>query len=1327
MRDITIYAQNGDVRFVAPITDSCERVHNLQTENHVSLVFNYDSKTVFLAGDYVVYRGERFSLIEPYYPERKATNHYYYDVKFKAVEEHFIRPIFFRYVSVGAQTWKEPEFYLNANLQTIAEIIIDSLNRANFGVTFTLPFNNTYADTELKALSFSGVNIADAISYIAEQFETEWWIEGGNILHFDKCEYGDFINLSDEYEEVGEVWKSRGVKDVQVSGNSENIPQRVYAYGSERNITRQTTSVGNMNVSYAKRLHLNESLYPNFCIEVPNVTSGIEEVKFFDDIYPRRVGTLGSVRVAGTAEFPIYYVHDNVIPSMFNPRELLIDGCTMMMRFVSGYLNGRDFEVNWHAETDEWEIINQTEDEVQIPMGAFIPRVDDEYVLLNMRMPQVYISLAQQELAEAALKYVEKLSQSVPETTCDSEPTFFREHNVSLNVGSKVQLTCSHFREGILQSRVIQYSHPLNDIYNVSFTLSSGRVTGRLAAIENAISESVSAIDGVQQVTRSISRQSWHNAKEMSEMLDSLVKEMVLVGVEENQFVLTCGISLNNLINTFSFTKGKLVHTVYDGEWVIPVTDVDLANYDDDTPYYVYAKCSKSSVDDALIVLSANKVECEAVAGYYHFLLGILSSKFEEKRVFNETSGLTQIAGGTITTQVIQDANRNLIIDFSSVPPRIIARNGAKISGNIEFNTETGEIVDYNALLARIGLIADETVDNLEIGGRNLLKMKQLNAKNIVGNSTIDNDNSTEIVLHCNHSSWSILPISNSVALLGKNQDFVVSFEYRNADANFGFEGTATSGTAERIFTNDQVASYIQVANAGWKRFSKSFNSGNCDDFGGLNFRGTADVRHIKIEIGTKFTDWTPAPEDIQSDLDILTSMKVGGENLFPIDRVDSFSGLILENCIFSQTVADTRDSVQFFVQIWNDSNLLFNQVKLNCVAGVNYMKFTINESLECTRFRFGINGSVYNNDASFGLNSFGAGGYVFQFRLIGTTQGSVSFTDVQLQKGNMPTSYQAYVKHLTDALNCSTDIAGGLVMTTLLMLRNTLKQVISGMSGLDTDNVAMWSGGDYAKACAAALGNDFMPILLTKAGYGSNVGILSVEEDCIIVEKDGRKVYITTKSIDDSNIVGNPQHLIYNGNISKTLPAGIYTIVLDGFSVTSYVSAYLKKGYTMKNTGGETIVFPAGNVVMTTYVELVFGGETINLATIHNNIVNNDESTAHNQSQSTTQQIQGTSYDRVFSSDTIVRLVIRHSVTPYNCDNTDYGANISSGTYKLTINEERRLTLIGKDGIAVTVGSTNKFTLKEVGNSLMMNFTGKIGERTGNLTVDSNGFVKFS
>lgn len=110
-----------------------------------------------------------------------------------------------------------------------------------------------------------------------------------------------------------------------------------------------------------------------------------------------------------------------------------------------------------------------------------------------------------------------------------------------------------------------------------------------------------------------------------------------------------------------------------------------------------------------------------------------------------------------------------------------------------------------------------------------------------------------------------------------------------------------------------------------------------------------------------------------------------------------------------------------------------------------------------------------------------------------------VYIKDAMLQLGTKQTAYQDYVKHLTDALHGSTEIAGGLLMTNVLMLKDEKGNVQAGMSGLTGDaqtqeNVLMWGGGTYQQALDQLNGLlNILPVLITKTGIGSKIGCFEV------------------------------------------------------------------------------------------------------------------------------------------------------------------------------------------------------------------------------------------
>ena len=89
----------------------------------------------------------------------------------------------------------------------------------------------------------------------------------------------------------------------------------------------------------------------------------------------------------------------------------------------------------------------------------------------------------------------------------------------------------------------------------------------------------------------------------------------------------------------------------------------------------------------------------------------------------------------------------------------------------------------------------------------------------------------------------------------------------------------------------------------------------------------------------------------------------------------------------------------------------------------------------------------------------------------------TLTVEEVMLQEGKYSTSYAPYITHVSDAFKGSTVINGGLMMTNLLQLRNLEEQVVAGMSGLNNDNITLWSGGNYQDAIDAVSGTNKLPI----------------------------------------------------------------------------------------------------------------------------------------------------------------------------------------------------------------------------------------------------------
>ena len=654
------------------------------------------------------------------------------------------------------------------------------------------------ANTDLLTFNFSGDNIANVCTTIANNYtndnkkDTEWYIteeHGASpdltqlTLHFAKCqgdedklqEFSDYVSKDNGAYAFAHPYITGGLRKVEYAQAWSGITNVIIPYGSDRNMAGQSVKgiddITKLQSTFGKRLRLDiydeegnpktykvidkdgkeQEIAINEQGGIRNdfVNTGIEQVKFFDEVYPQAHFQVKEVTTKNKRQdgqiVPEYTIQavalDNegkemstaLLPDGFFPLQIE-EGTTLSVRFESGLLNGREFEIANKTKSDmvyiegeekrEYSLIftivadGSIEDGTLIPSGNFKPRAGDKFALFNMKMPDVYVELAQQELAQKAYEELVKIQTTRPEVKCSSDPTNF---NGQMALGGVVAIRSELFNsEGNeFKSRIISYSYKLTKTTDVQFSLASAIMQGTLSTMNDLIADVTHATGGLDQRTINLSRRAWRDATEMAEMLDSLKAEMLLVGEEKFQFAFSSAIQCvheNNAFVGLEVSAGTMQHTQepyinYNngGFWGIGYV---LLNQDEagnplkaDTPYYVYAKVEDTEY--AEIVLNENAYSNEIGKDEPYLMLGILSSEFEGKRIFNRTNGFTQIAGGTITTEQVQDAGRSLIIDFQRA--EIIARKGAKISGNIEFELQQPQI---DSIVEKIG----------EIGGENLFR-----------------------------------------------------------------------------------------------------------------------------------------------------------------------------------------------------------------------------------------------------------------------------------------------------------------------------------------------------------------------------------------------------------------------------------------------------------------------------------------------------------------------------------------------------------------------------------------------------------------------------
>ncbi len=1238
---LTIYNPIGGELCTLPVTNSCDRSYTLGGDNKITLNCKFAKRYTIPAFSYVRYDAELFFVKELYVPQPMG-GYYQYELSFFSVLNMLYKPLFKRYVTVEGSTFDEPEFDVNANLATIGEMLITAIDKyaervPNYrGQTtifaqclaagkFRLSDNSTYNDTTLQAFSFSGTSILDAINMVAQAYETEFWCVPSSgvvptyTLRFEKCEQGDIITLSDEMDNA--TRKSGGLVSAEYSSEFGDVPQVLLPIGSDRNITRkvaQQTVNGNlMNVSYAKRLKLDPSTTYAWtddagasvsittdaagAIAVDGVTTGIETTETFDDIYPKCRYRVTEVVTRGAADNPYYKVMFEAIggtglAAPYFPFTIA-DGATLSIIFESGLLNGMEFEVQQgdggNGVMGLTIIPNGDDESAQIPYGSFVPMVGDEFAVFNIIMPEAYIEAAKLELAKAAYTKVCEYRDTRPDLSCKSDPNYFHENGVEISMGCRVAVESELIGDLQYISRVSEFSYSLASPDDVSFKLSSAVQAGSLAALKLAVADATNSVNGLEQRSIVLSRRGWRDQKELSEMISSLASEMMLIGNEKYQFGLTSTISiLNTADGAFSavkFTAGALSHTQppyrdngNNGLYEMPAATYyksNISGYDASTPYYIYAVLDSSTAKGTWLITPT------AQDGEMYMLVGVLASEFENQRTFSRTYGYTAVTGGKITTEMIQDAGSNLIIDFQSSPPRIVARNGAEIIGNIKFKaSDTKTAAEYIAELEGGVSTAQSTADAAQAEAEAVREEYQeaISAEEQARNSAIAG-------------------VQTSIGSLQSQIDGEVTAWFLNGVP------TLTNAPAKDWTTNDEKTRHIGDTYTNMNAYEddpdagKSWRwckgDGDDDTTTGWHWHLIADSDAVKalVEAGKaqstadgKSTTFITQPSNyskgdlwiLQTDSDhtagkkgdILTAnansttyvashwskkvkytddtavdnLQIGGRNLQLGTSAEYTEYTVGTSAtwgsrLFTTVMAlepNTTYTLRMYIKndIPNVEIRAYMQItKSDYSSASNTTEFEPNAAAAKAE-RIAPNAEGYST-LTFTTNSDTISGRIFtRFNVAGnhtadkvtlSQAGTFSVKKVKLEKGNKPTDWTpapedveveiAALEYLKAALNDgSTEIAGGLLMTNVLMLKNLAGAVTAGMSGLTkktgtstADNVLLWGGGTYEEAFYAANNANYYktasgttPIttLIKKDGTGK-IGVFKISSTQITVD----------------------------------------------------------------------------------------------------------------------------------------------------------------------------------------------------------------------------------
>ena len=489
--ELKVYNRKGVLKLTVSPSENSTRQKRLMGDHVLGLSFTAFECVPLEVYDYVDFEGVRFWITEEYAPKQTSTVEWEYDCKFYGIESLMRQALVLKIVDGE----NDPIFSLTAPAREHMALIVANINRQMGTTDWKV---GEVLSTENLTLDYEGTYCDEALSMLADAAKTEFWTDGMTV-NLCRCEYGDEAVLG---------YDNGLVSLERESADNVKFFTRLFPIGSTRNIDPEEYGYSRLQLP-SRRSYVEQ-----------NTQQGIVEHyerDAFSGIYPRRIGTLSGVRSEQHTDedgepFTIYYVKDTSLT--FDPNSYEIGGLVKQMTFQSGELNGRDFEVNYDTKTREFEIITQWpyDDDTQLPGGLLIPKVGDEYILWNIRMPKEYYTLAEQEFAEAVDEYLLEHDQDRYVYKGRTDYVEVARRRLALDVGRRVRLESDEYfpGTGYRTSRITSISQNVQYPSEMDIEVSDVLGKGALEKIDEELGEvrhyAKTASAGLPDIVRS-----WEN------------------------------------------------------------------------------------------------------------------------------------------------------------------------------------------------------------------------------------------------------------------------------------------------------------------------------------------------------------------------------------------------------------------------------------------------------------------------------------------------------------------------------------------------------------------------------------------------------------------------------------------------------------------------------------------------------------------------------------------------------------------------------------------------------------------------------------------------
>lgn len=725
---MVIYDNKGNIILDIEVADTSVRYKAIKGENSLTLKYSLAVHVEVPIGSYAIFKNEKYILMSPEDVTLKHRRYFDYSLVMhsedaRAKRYMFINPIDKRLkFSVTAKPVEHLQMFVdNMNMRDGKDYW--SIGSCPDDVEIVLSYNHTYCHDALVQIAdklkldywYEGnvVNIG------------KLEINKDNPLPLSYG--GDGQGLKAEIKR-NNYNAALPVEVLYIQGSEKNIDLSKYGSAELHLPISQTIGYdgehfedeGGFDKSKARCYTTDENGYYITRAD-KEIQNNSEDSLDCSEIYPTKEEIIESVIEVNKEK----HFYDILFKSTVDYSKYVIEGEKATIIFQSGMLAGKEFDLatdtngNLICEQDGeyWrvEIVPQSIDGITMPDpdSNYMPNAGeskDTFKVFNIQLPDEYVSEAEWDMFKYAVKHMYANEDAQYTITGTLDEIYAKRNWVNiegrLQLGNYISFSDKSFQAEPLLIRITGIKEFVNKPHSPVIEFSNQNIGSSLVGTIKRVENEEAYTEELQKQSRSFTQRRFSSAQQTLELLQAAFKNFsegispvtvntmaMLVGDESLQFRFTdsrdslddigyCPLSYDAVSKQLKGESTSLVHMTLDVNAITSPNTMSASDYrswdvlsknsavlDDATQsYYVYVKASQSGITAEYllspIAIEMNEGLKEDGTGYYHFLVGILNSEYNNTRDFVTLYGFTEVLPGQITTDVIRSADGKTYFDL---------------------------------------------------------------------------------------------------------------------------------------------------------------------------------------------------------------------------------------------------------------------------------------------------------------------------------------------------------------------------------------------------------------------------------------------------------------------------------------------------------------------------------------------------------------------------------------------------------------------------------------------------------------------------------------